>query len=149
MQFCSFPNLKLVITRKMNILLIEDDAIEVMKLERAISKLGVEHQLIKARDGEEALGLLQAGGSLPDVVFLDLNMPKINGIDFLKILKADERLRFLPTVILTTSANRKDMLECYKIGVAGYLIKPLKYDDYVNKIKIALEYWSINELIDS
>ncbi len=133
----------------MNILLIEDDAIEVMKLERAISKLGVEQQLIKARDGEEALNLLQAGGSLPDVVFLDLNMPKINGIDFLKILKADDRLRFLPTVILTTSANRKDMLECYKIGVAGYLIKPLKYDEYVNKIKIALDYWSINELIDS
>tara|TARA_B100001146_G_scaffold225221_2_gene248110 strand:- start:46981 stop:47430 length:450 start_codon:yes stop_codon:yes gene_type:complete len=149
MQFCSFPNLKLVITRKMNILLIEDDAIEVMKLERAISKLGVEHQLIKARDGEEALSLLQSGGALPDVVFLDLNMPKINGIDFLKILKADERLQFLPTMILTTSANRKDMLECYKIGVAGYLIKPLKYDDYVNKIKIALDYWSINELIDS
>ena len=149
MHFCSFPNLKLVITRKMNILLIEDDAIEVMKLERAISKLGVAHQLIKARDGEEALNLLQAGGSLPDVVFLDLNMPKINGIDFLKILKADDRLRFLPTVILTTSANRKDILECYKIGVAGYLIKPLKYDEYVNKIKIALEYWSINELIDS
>lgn len=133
----------------MNVLLIEDDAIEVMKLERAISKLGVDHQLIKARDGEEALQLLQSGSSLPDIVFLDLNMPRINGIDFLKELKADERLKFLPTIILTTSANRKDMLECYNIGVAGYLIKPLKYDDYVNKIKIALEYWSVNELINS
>jgi DNA-binding NarL/FixJ family response regulator len=74
-------------------------------------------------------------------------MPKINGIEFLSILKADAILKYLPTIILTTSNNHKDVLECYKIGIAGYIIKPLKYDDYVDKIDRVLAYWSINELI--
>lgn len=107
----------------------------------------VNHALIEARNGEEALALLRAGESIPDVIFLDLNMPRINGIDFLKILKKDDVLRYLPTIILTTSSNRKDVLECYKHGVAGYILKPLKYDDYVQKIEKTLQYWSQNELI--
>ena len=134
-------------TRKLRILLVEDDAIEVMKLKRAIAKLDMNHELIEAKNGEEALEILKDHSVLPDVLFLDLNMPKINGIEFLKILKKDEVLRFLPTVMLTTSSNRKDMLACYDTGVAGYIIKPLKYDHYVEKIKSALEYWSMNELI--
>ena len=74
-------------------------------------------------------------------------MPKINGIEFLKILKNDDVLKFLPTIILTTSTNQKDMLECYKIGIAGYMVKPLKYEDYQNKLIKVLSYWSANELI--
>ncbi|WP_405250421.1 response regulator [Dokdonia sp. Asnod3-C12] len=134
-------------TKKLRILLIEDDAIEVMKLKRAIAKLEMNHELIEAKNGEEALEILKDHTVLPDVIFLDLNMPKINGIEFLKILKKDEILRFLPTVMLTTSSNRKDILACYDTGVAGYIIKPLKYDHYVEKIKSALQYWSMNELI--
>lgn len=134
-------------TKSLRILLIEDDTIEVMKLKRAVAKLEMDHQLIEAEDGEKALEILKSIDSLPDIIFLDLNMPKINGIEFLKILKEDEILRYLPTIILTTSNNRKDVLECYKHGVAGYIIKPLKYDEYINKIGIALSYWSKNELI--
>ena len=74
-------------------------------------------------------------------------MPKINGIEFLKILKGDKRLRYIPTIILTTSNNKKDLLECFEIGIAGYILKPLKYEDYVVKIEKSLAYWSINELI--
>jgi CheY-like chemotaxis protein len=74
-------------------------------------------------------------------------MPKMNGIEFLKILKADDILKYIPTIILTTSSNRRDLLECYKIGIAGYIIKPLKYEDYVSKLSSALDYWSQNELI--
>jgi Response regulator containing a CheY-like receiver domain and an HTH DNA-binding domain len=73
-------------------------------------------------------------------------MPKINGIDFLKILKSTALIQHIPTVILTTSDNPKDLEECYKIGVSGYILKPLKYDDYVQKIKKVLSYWSVNEL---
>lgn len=133
--------------QKLRILLIEDDTIEVMKLKRAITKLEMDHELIEAKNGEEALEILKDHSVLPDVIFLDLNMPKINGLEFLKILKEDSVLRFLPTIMLTTSSNRKDILACYDIGVAGYIIKPLKYDHYVEKIKIALSYWSMNELI--
>ena len=83
-----------------------------------------------------------------NLIFLDINMPKINGIEFLTILKKDPNLRHIPTVILTTSNNQKDLLECYKIGVSGYVLKPLKYEDYVSEIESLLNYWSINELIN-
>jgi len=73
-------------------------------------------------------------------------MPKISGIEFLGILRNDEDLRHIPTVILTTSDNQKDLFECYRLGVSGYILKPLKYEDYVNKIKKVLAYWSVNEL---
>lgn len=131
----------------LRILLIEDDQIEVLKLKRAIKKLEMNHQLLEAQNGLEALELLRDTDDLPDIIFLDLNMPKINGLEFLKILKSDDRLRFLPTIILTTSSNRADVLDCYKIGVAGYILKPLKYESYVEKVKRTLLYWGENELI--
>ena len=132
--------------KKLNILLIEDDLIEVMKLNRTISSLALNHKIIEANNGEDALKLLENKDELPDIILLDLNMPKINGIEFLKILKADDVLRYIPTIILTTSNNNKDLLECYKVGIAGYVLKPLKYEDYVSKIEKLLAYWSINEL---
>ncbi|WP_346882644.1 response regulator [uncultured Algibacter sp.] len=131
----------------LHVLLIEDDTIEVMKLNRTISKLNLTHKIIEARNGEEALNILEKKESLPDIILLDLNMPKINGIEFLTILKNNDTLKFIPTIILTTSNNKKDLLECYKIGIAGYVLKPLKYEDYVTKIEKLLAYWSINELI--
>ena len=121
--------------------------IEVMKLNRAKNSLQLNHKITEANNGEEALKLLEHKDSLPDIILLDLNMPKINGIEFLKILKADDRLRYIPTIILTTSNNQRDLLECYKIGVAGYILKPLKYEDYVSKIEKLLAYWGMNELI--
>lgn len=133
--------------KKLKILLIEDDTIEVMKLNRTISSLKVNHEIIEASNGEEALKMLEKKNNLPDIILLDLNMPKLNGIEFLSILKADEQLRFIPTIILTTSSNQKDLKECYKIGVSGYILKPLKYEDYVSKVSNLLSYWSINELI--
>ena len=132
--------------KKLNILLIEDDMIEIMKLNRTVSKLSLNHNIVEANNGEEALDILQNKDTLPDIILLDLNMPKINGIEFLRILKSDDVLKYLPTVILTTSNNQKDLLECYKIGVSGYVLKPLKYEDYVSKIEKVLAYWSINEL---
>jgi len=131
----------------LKVLLIEDDTIEVMKLNRAISSLNLKHKIVEANNGEDALGILNKKEVLPDIILLDLNMPKINGIEFLSILKNDETLKYIPTIILTTSNNQKDLLECYKIGVAGYVLKPLKYEEYVKKIESLFAYWSINELI--
>jgi CheY-like chemotaxis protein len=134
-------------SKSLNILLIEDDAIEVMKFNRVLKTLGLNHKIIEANNGEEALSILKDKEIIPDVIFLDLNMPKINGIEFLQILKADDYLKYIPAIILTTSNNHKDVLECYKIGIAGYVLKPLKYDDYVERVRKMLEYWSTNELI--
>ncbi|MFK7001174.1 response regulator [Flavobacterium oreochromis] len=131
----------------LNILLLEDDKIEVMKFNRVIKSLNLIHKVIEANNGVEALDILKNKEVLPDIIVLDLNMPKLNGIEFLKILKEDERLRYIPSIILSTSSNHKDLLECYKIGIAGYIIKPLKYEEYVEKVQSLFEYWSLNELI--
>jgi CheY-like chemotaxis protein len=133
--------------KALKILLIEDDTIEVMKFNRTLSKLDVSHNIIVANNGEEAMKVLTEEGLLPDIILLDLNMPKVNGIEFLDSLKSDEHLKYIPAIVLTTSNNNMDLLECYKIGIAGYILKPLKYEDYQDKIKSLLNYWSSNELI--
>ncbi len=133
--------------RSLNILLIEDDTIEVMKFNRVLTTLKMNHKIIEANNGEEALTILKEKEIIPDIIILDLNMPRINGIEFLKILKNDDYLKYIPSIILTTSNNHKDVMECYKIGIAGYVLKPLKYEDYVERIRKMLEYWSTNELI--
>ncbi len=140
-----FKNKKM--TKSLNILLIEDDAIEVMKFNRVLKSLELNHRIIEANNGEDAVDILKSKEIIPDIIVLDLNMPKLNGIEFLTILKIDDVLKYIPAIILTTSNNHRDVMECYKIGVAGYILKPLKYDDYVDRIKKIIDYWSTNELI--
>jgi len=132
--------------KALNILLIEDDHIEVMKFDRTLSKLNSKHNLIKCNNGEQAIRVLR-NGLVPDIILLDLNMPKLNGVEFLKLFKEDERFKYIPIIILTTSNNQKDLKDCYEIGIAGYILKPLKYEDYVIKIDSLLAYWSTNELL--
>ncbi|MBT7240674.1 MAG: response regulator [Flavobacteriaceae bacterium] len=130
----------------MTILLIEDDAIEILKFNRSLIKLREVHELIEAHNGENALDVL-AENSQIDLILLDLNMPKMNGFEFLKQLRTDPNLKYIPTVVLTTSINRSDLKQAYSIGIAGYLVKPLKYEDYVLKIASLLNYWKQNELV--
>jgi CheY-like chemotaxis protein len=105
------------------------------------------HQITEAHNAEVALELLREKKYKPDIIILDLNMPKINGIELLRILKSNDLLKYIPIVILTTSTNQRDVKECYEMGIAGYLLKPLKYDDYVKIIKGLIDYWSQNVLI--
>ncbi|SHJ42268.1 response regulator [Aquimarina spongiae] len=130
-------------------LLIEDDEIERMKFARVMQKNNFNHRLLEAENGEEALKILEKKDSLPDIIFLDLNMPKMNGLEFLKILKSDTSLNYTPVVILSTSNNHNDLKDSYETGVAGYIVKPLKYEDYAHKIKCMIEYWSVNEFVNA
>lgn len=132
--------------KNLKILLIEDNLIEIMKMKRTISLLKLEHTMQEAKNGEEALKILEDKSNFPDIILLDLNMPKMSGIEFLTIIKNSKDFQHIPTIILTTSDNQKDLFECYRIGVSGYILKPLKYDDYVTKIETVLNYWSTNEL---
>lgn len=132
--------------KALKILLVEDNLIEIMKMKRTISLLDLEHTIQEANNGEEALKLLESSSYLPDIILLDLNMPKISGIEFLKITKQNDDLKHIPVIILTTSSNQKDLIECYKTGMSGYVLKPLKYEDYVKKMETVLAYWSLNEL---
>jgi len=133
--------------KKLDILFIDDDLIEGMKFNRALSGLAYDCNIIEASNGEDALNILRQKQSLPNIILLDLNMPKLNGIEFLKILKEDDLIKQIPTIVFTTSNHRKDILECYKIGIAGYIIKPLKYEDYKETVKKTLDYWAVNELV--
>lgn len=135
-----------ILKKSLNILLIEDHLIEIVKFKKTVSYHDLQHNIIEARDADEAFKLLEDKNKLPDLILLDLNMPRISGVEFLSILKKDEDLRHIPTVILTTSDNQKDLEECYRIGVSGYVLKPLKYKDYETKIAAILTYWSLNEL---
>jgi CheY-like chemotaxis protein len=130
---------------KLKILMIEDERIEIIKLNRAISSEIKNYNIILANNSVEALSILER--NLPDIILLDLNMPDINGIDFLMTLKNNPNLKYIPVIVLTTSNNIKDVKECYKLGISGYPLKSLKYEDYVIKINIFMKYWSLNEFI--
>lgn len=131
--------------KSLSVLLIEDDQIETIKFKRVIAAFEEKHRVIEAQNGEEALQYLASDQELPDVILLDLNMPKMNGIEFLKTLKAHPEMKYIPVVILTTSNNHKDVLESYTAGVAGYILKPLRYEAYKTKIQVLIEYWMHNE----
>ncbi|APZ47489.1 response regulator [Polaribacter reichenbachii] len=130
---------------KLKILLVEDNQIEVIKLKRSISKELQNYVLTIAGNGFEALECVDV--DVPDMILLDLNMPDMNGIEFLTIIKQKENLRHIPVIILTTSSNNDDISECYALGIAGYILKPLKFEDYELKIKTIMNYWNFNEFL--
>lgn len=132
--------------KKLTLLLIEDDEIERMKFKRVCVKNNFKHAVIEASNGEDALTFLNSD-KLPDLILLDLNMPKMDGIEFLKKLKSTPALQFIPIIVLSTSNNYHDIKECYEIGTSGYMIKPLHFEEYQQKIISLLKYWESNELI--
>lgn len=133
--------------KNLKILLIEDDNIEILKFERILDSLPQKHKYLNTTNGEQALKLLQNEQESPNLILLDLNMPKMNGLEFLEILKKDNHFHHIPVVILTTSNNKKDIIESYRKGIAGYIMKPLKYEDYKKQLKTIVDYWSINQHI--
>ena len=134
--------------RHLSLLLIEDDQIETLKFEQIVGKINKKHKVVIAKNGEEALKNIKKSSTLPNVILLDLNMPKMNGIEFLQLLKKDEKWKYIPVVVLTTSNYTNDILKCYEIGVAGYIMKPLKYQEYKELIENLINYWSINEFVN-
>lgn len=131
----------------LHLLLIEDDEIEQMKFQRIVSKFNINHKVSLANNGEEALQLISDKKCIPDLILLDLNMPKMNGLDFLKQFKEHKSLTYIPIIILTTSNNHQEIKKCYSEGASGYLIKPLKYEAYTAKINALISYWEHNEII--
>jgi CheY-like chemotaxis protein len=116
------------------ILLIEDDELDVISVERSLKKLDEEYILYTAYNGIEALELLRgtkgtAINPLPDVILLDLNMPKMNGIEFLKALRSDDNLKHIKVFVMTTSGEEADRKATESLGVSGYLIKPLNFNN--------------------
>lgn len=115
--------------KKNTILLVEDDELDVISFERALKKLNTEYDLFVAHNGKDALNLLSDAKNpvLPDVILLDLNMPKMNGIEFLKALRSEEKFQDLKVFIMTTSSETSDRAITEELGISGYIIKPLSY----------------------
>jgi CheY-like chemotaxis protein len=118
-----------------------------MTVKRAFAELKVTNELVRAINGEAALNYLREHlDKKPCVILLDLNMPKMNGIEFLKVMKADDELRPIPVVVLTTSKDDRDKMESFKACVAGYIVKPVDYRKFVDAMKILNLYWTLSEL---
>ena len=129
------------------ILLVEDDHVDVMTVKRALADLRVRNPLVHSTNGEEALAYLQEPGNhKPCLILLDLNMPKMNGVELLRTIKADKVLKKIPVVVLTTSKSEKDIAEIFENGVAGYVVKPADYKKFVEAIRTINLYWALSEL---
>lgn len=134
--------------KTLNLVLIEDDDIDVMNVRRALDRAHVTNPVFVAHNGIEGLELLR-GNTVPKdrrLVLLDLNMPKMNGIEFLRELRKDPALKSTPVVVLTTSDDDRDKVQAYDLNVAGYLLKPVTFVNFVDVMAALNKYWALVEL---
>jgi CheY-like chemotaxis protein len=134
--------------RVLHILLVEDDEVDVMNVKRAFEKNNILNPLYVASNGIEALSMLREG-KVPQarrLVLLDLNMPGMGGIEFLRELRADPKLRLTPVVVLTTSGDEKDRIDAYDFHVAGYLRKPVEFPNFMELTAALNKYWTLVEM---
>ena len=136
------------------ILLVEDDQVDVMTVQRAFKRNNIINPLNVVGNGLEALEYLHHRGAFadhsafptPGIILMDINMPLMNGIECLKEIKTDEHLRKLPVIMLTTSKEECDRVESFKLSVAGYIIKPVEFEKFVEAVKVLNLYWTLSEL---
>lgn len=127
------------------ILLVDDDAVDVMTVERAMRQLKIDVRLIVAQNGEEALRILDSSRDKPTLILLDLNMPVMNGVEFLRKVKSDAVFRRIPVVVLTTSCEVDDKRNCFDLSVAGYMVKPVGYPSFIDLMDTLEKYWTLSE----
>lgn len=136
-----------------NILLLEDDEVDVMNVKRAFKKNNITNPLYVAENGLEGLEMLRGkNGKAPVVpnqrrlILLDLNMPKMSGLEFLNELRKDSQLMSTPVIVLTTSDEDRDRVEAYNFNVAGYILKPVTFSNFAEAMVTLNKYWALCEL---
>ena len=128
------------------ILLVEDDEIDAQTVRRALSELGVKNPLRRVKNGEEALAWLRdSANGKPGLILLDLNLPVMTGLEFLQAAKGDPRLRSIPVVVITSSRLDEDRLSSFDLSVAGYMVKPTEYAQFVDVLCTIDRYWTVSE----
>jgi CheY-like chemotaxis protein len=132
------------------ILLVEDDPKDTELTMTALEEYNLSNEVVVATDGEEALDYLyhrgkfqRRSGENPAVMLLDLKLPKVDGLEVLQRVKADDNLKMIPVVVLTSSREERDMLSSYKLGVNAYVVKPVDFHEFVNAIKELGVFWAI------
>jgi two-component system response regulator len=129
---------------KGTILLVEDNPDDIALTSRALKQNNIRNELFIASDGEEALQYLlpEEGAATPPVlILLDLNLPKLSGLDVLRRIRSDSRTRFVPVVVLTTSNEERDIVESYQLGANSYVRKPVVFESFLDAIKLLGLYW--------
>mgnify|MGYP000371489387 FL=1 len=126
--------------KSLSILLVDDDEIERLKFKKVSQKVNFDCSIFEAKNGEKALTFLDSNSSL-DVIITDLNMPRMDGFEFLNSLKNNTKFKSIPVVVMSTSERKIDLERCYEFGISGYFSKPLKYSEYVSKVTSLLQYW--------
>jgi len=132
----------------LHVLLVDDDEVDVMNVQRAFKKNNISNPLHVANNGLEALNMLHGAAAIPGprrLILLDLNMPKMSGLEFLRAIREDPALRSLTVVVLTTSDDERDRIEAYNLNVAGYIVKPVTFTAFVEAMATLNKYWTINE----
>ena len=137
--------------KTINLLLVDDDEVDVMNVQRAFKKNNITNPLYIAANGLEALRLLRGQNAAPippqrRLILLDLNMPKMNGIEFLRELRTDGDLKHIPVIVLTTSNEDSDKVEAYNLNVAGYILKPVTFARFVEAMATLNKYWTLSEI---
>jgi CheY-like chemotaxis protein len=129
-----------------SILLVDDDDIDAMAVKRALNKMKIANPLVRAKDGVHALEILEKEGiDTPYLILLDLNMPRMGGLEFLKVLRRDERWESSVVFVLTTSKADEDKLAAYKEHIAGYILKEKLHDGFDELVKLLDHYWRLVE----
>ena len=132
-----------------NILLVEDDEVDVMNVKRAFKKNNITNPLTVKHDGIEALKALRDRDiDFPCIILLDLNMPRMGGIEFLKEIRADDELKMLTVFVMTTSNQDNDKVDAYNLNVAGYILKPLSMENFIAAVATLKNYWQLCEFPD-
>jgi len=132
-------------TREMlNLLVVDDDSIDVMTVRRGLERAAIKHRLFEAFDGVSALEVLRGNDMPPErrLVLLDLNMPRMNGLEFLRAVRADAQLAATRVVVLTTSTQERDRTEAMRLHAAGYFVKPLDFNPFVELLRTIERYWA-------
>jgi CheY-like chemotaxis protein len=137
---------------KLKVLLVEDNPDDVTIVKRAMRKSDLKCDLYVASDGEEALDMLARKGEFedtprPDLILLDINLPKINGLEVLAKIKQDDQLKRIPVIVLTISEREEDMARAYDSGAASYMTKPVDSKDFERLIQTVQEYWRIARIL--
>jgi CheY-like chemotaxis protein len=130
-----------------DILLVEDNPNDIEITRRALDKGQIKNTMTVARDGQEALDLLFADGNgtrhLPGLILLDLNLPRVSGIEVLAKIKSDSALRRIPVIVLTTSTREEDIVRAYDLGVNTFISKPVRFEDFISVVTAIQEYWIV------
>jgi two-component system, response regulator len=129
--------------QELDILLVEDNPNDAELTQRALRKTDIGARLLIARDGAEAIERVLTEGLRPRVIFLDLKLPKIDGMEVLRRIRADERTKQIPVVVLTSSQEERDINESYKLGVNSYVVKPVEFDKFYKTVSDLGTYWLV------